>query len=282
MSTLRLERSGRVAHLKICRAEKRNALDASFWTDLPRIVRELDAEGGTRVLVLSAEGGHFSSGIDLSLFAGLAPSGNDPVDRRQRPLRFLDLVEQLQDSLNALEQARFPVLAAVQGACLGGGVDLVTACDVRYASADAYFSIYETNIGMTADLGTFPRIVKLLPEGLVRELAYTGRRVEAEEARSIGLVNRVFESHEAMLTGVLSIAEEIARKAPIAVYGCKRAITHARDHGTTDGLERIGLWNASMLHVDEIMEAMAAAAQEREGAFADLPPRAPGIPFAGK
>ena len=148
---------------------------------------------------------------------------------------------------------------------------MVTACDMRYVTQDAFFTIFETKIGMTADVGTFPRIVKLVPEGLVREMAYTGRRVSAEEAFDMGLVNRVYDTQDAMLAGVMSIAQEIAENAPLAVYGCKRAITYARDHTTQEGLEWINLWNASMLQNDEISEAMLARKEKREGVFADLP-----------
>jgi hypothetical protein len=170
-----------------------------------------------------------------------------------------------------LKLCRLPVLAAIQGGCIGGGVDLVTACDMRYATRDAFVTIYETKIGMTADVGTFPRIVKLIPEGLVREMAYTGRRVSAEEARDMGLVNRVYDTHEDMLAGVMEIAREIAANAPLAVHGCKRAITYARDHSTQEGLEWIGMWNASMLQNDEIMEAMTARHESRPAEFVDLP-----------
>jgi len=177
----------------------------------------------------------------------------------------------MQDSFNALENCRLPILAAIQGGCIGGGVDLITACDMRYATADAFLTIYETKIGMTADVGTFPRIVKLMPEGVVRELAYTGRRMPAAEAQQLGLVNRVYDDHQALLAGVMEIAHEIAANAPLAVHGCKRAIQYARDHSTQEGLEWIGMWNASMLQNDEILEAMSAAQEKRSGDFADLP-----------
>ena len=149
---------------------------------------------------------------------------------------------------------------------------LATACDVRYATEDAFLTIQETNIGMTADVGTFPRLVKLIPEGYVRELAYTGRRVSAAEAKQMGLINEVFPDQAAMLTSVMGKAAEIARKAPLAVYGCKRMINYARDHNTADGLDYIALWNAGMLSFDEIGEAISANAEGRPGDFAPLPP----------
>lgn len=164
-----------------------------------------------------------------------------------------------------------PVIAAVQGGAIGGGVDLATACDMRYATKDAFFSVFEINIGLTADAGTFPRLVKLIPEGMVRELAYTGRRMPADEARDIGLVNRVFADQETMVVEVMRIAEEIAGKAPLAVYGCKRMINYARDHTTADGLDYISIWNASMMQPEEVSEAVRANAEKRPGNFVDLP-----------
>ena len=141
---------------------------------------------------------------------------------------------------------------------------------MRYASAEAFFTVYEINIGMTADVGTFPRLVKLIPEGIVRELCYTGRKMPAEEAKSAGLVNNVFADHETMLTEVMKIAAEIASKAPLAIYGCKRMINYARDHSTADGLDYIGIWNASMLQPEEMIEAITANKEKRPGDFADL------------
>ena len=177
----------------------------------------------------------------------------------------------MQRSLSCLEECRIPVLAAVQGGCIGGGVDMVSACDMRYATEDAYFTIFEINIGMTADVGTFPRLCKLIPEGIVRELAYTGRRMSAAEAKQIGLVNRVYADQDAMLEGVFDLAGEIASKPPLAVYGCKRMINYARDHSTADGLDYIAIWNASFLQGAEMQEAMLANQQKRPGEFVDLP-----------
>ena len=179
----------------------------------------------------------------------------------------------MQSTLKPLEKGRIPVLVAIQGGCIGGGVDLATACDIRYATEDAFVTIFETNIGMTADVGTFPRLVKLIPEGVVRELAYTGRRMPAREAQAVGLINRVFPDQATMLQEVMAIAREIASKAPLAVYGCKRMINYARDHSTADGLDYIGLWNASMLQREEIREAIEANAQKRQGQFVELPSR---------
>ncbi len=265
-----------IAHVILNRPEKRNSMNPAFWDELPAIIDDIDAHSKARVIVISSTGPHFTAGIDVTAFS----EGSELLDsaetsdfvERQQGARFYDTVTALQKSFSCLENCRIPVLAAIQGGCIGGGVDLVTACDMRYATQDAFLTIFETNIGMTADVGTFPRLVKLIPEGFVREMAYTGRRVSADEAQAVGLVNRVYPDHESLLAGVMEIAAEIAAKAPLAVYGCKRIINYARDHNTSDGLDYIGIWNASMLHLDEIREAMTANKEQRQGRFAELPP----------
>jgi enoyl-CoA hydratase len=263
-----------IAQVVLNRPDKRNAMNPQFWKELPVIIRDIDQGAKARVIVLSSTGPHFSSGLDTSSFAGVGqPSEEDKKRRRlQASASFYDNVLHMQDSFNCIEEARIPVLAAIQGGCIGGGVDLATACDIRYATEDAFFTIFETNIGMTADVGTFPRLVKLIPEGYVREMAYTGRRVSAAEAQSMGLVNQVFTDHASLLDSVMAIATEIASKAPLAVYGCKRMINYARDHNTADGLDYIAIWNASMFQLDEIQEAMTANAEKRPGDFTPLPP----------
>ena len=268
----RVEVREKIAHVVMCRPDKRNSMIPAFWVELPRLIRSIDEEGQARVIVLSAEGPHFTGGLDLAVFSDIGQSADGVEGRIHRPLQFLNTVGKMQHSFSCLEECRIPVIAAIHGGCIGGGVDLVTACDMRFATQDAFLSIQETNIGMTADVGTFPRLLNLIPEGLVRELAYTGRRLFAEEAKAIGLVNRVFETKEALLDHAMGVAADIASKAPVAVYGCKRVITHARDHSTAEGLEYVAMWNAAMLHVEQIMEAMAANAEKRPGRFVDLPP----------
>jgi enoyl-CoA hydratase len=267
-----------IAHLVLNRPEKRNSMVPAFWRELPEIIEDIDNNAKARVIVISATGPAFSAGMDLAVFSNddaLTDSSDagKAQARLQHGARFHDTASYFQHSFNCLEDCRIPVIAAIQGACVGGGVDFVTACDMRFASADAFLSIFEINIGMTADVGTFPRLVKLIPEGIVRELAYTGRRISAEEAASVGLVNRVFADHDALLEGVMSLAAEIASKPPLAVYGCKRMINYSRDHSTADGLDYIAVWNAAMLLPAEMAEAMHANAEKRPGNFADLPVR---------
>ena len=263
-----------IAHIILSRPEKRNAMIPAFWNELPEIVRDIDHNSKARVIVISSMGPHFTSGLDVSAFAQDAL--DDPKERRTARIRagaaFYGAVKNMQDSFTALEQCRLPVIAAIQGGCIGGGVDLVTACDMRYATEDAFITIFETNIGMTADVGTFPRITKLIPDGVARELAYTGRRMPADEAKDVGLVNQVFKNQEAMLKAVMAIAADIASKAPLAVTGCKQMMNYSRDHSVADSLDYIAIWNASMLQREEIFEAMKANAEKRPGDFVDLPP----------
>ena len=264
-----------VAHIVLNRPDKRNSMIHEFWDELPTIVQSIDQNSTARVIVLSSTGPHFTSGLDTSIFGNSVENSDNPEDveksKRQRSAKLYDTIKHMQKSFTCLEQCRIPVIAAIQGGAIGGGVDLVTACDLRYMTKDGFLSIYEINIGMTADVGTFPRITHLLPEGIVKELAYTGRRISAQEAKQHGLVNEIYTDHEAMLEATMGIARQIATKAPLAVYGSKKIINYSRDHSTADSLDYISLWNASMLQPDEISEAFTAVQEEREGDFVDLP-----------
>ena len=258
-----------IAHIVMARPDKRNAMNEAFWRELPQIIRDIDDNARARCIVISAQGPVFSAGIDLDMFSGIGGDGDK--NKPEYGARFYQNVLRLQDSFTAIEQCRIPVIAAIQGGCFGGGVDLITACDMRYGTADSFITIYEINVGMTADVGTFPRILNHMPEGVVRELAYTGRKMHAEECKTRGLYNDVYADHAAMMDAVMKVAAEIATKPPLAVYGCKRAITYSRDHSTSDALDNIAVWNMSMLIPAEMMEAMQAGMQKRAGTFKDLP-----------
>lgn len=265
-----------IAHIVMNRPKKRNSMTPAFWDELPKIIDGIDAEGKTRVIVISSTGPHFTAGIDTAIFQQKNAHESDEAQRQaqiQHGARFYDNVLHMQKTFSSIENCRVPVLAAIQGGAIGGGVDLITACDMRYMTEDAFITIFEINIGMTADVGTFPRIVKLIPEGIARELAYTGRRMGAREAKSIGLVNAVYPDHKTLLDEVMKIAREIAKRAPLAVYGSKRIINYSRDHSTADALDYISIWNASMLQNTEIREAMTAAKENRDGQFVKLPPQ---------
>lgn len=260
-----------IAHLRFSRPDKFNSFIPEFWRELPEAVNDISENAKARVIVLSAEGKHFTAGMDISVFM---QGGLDvpPENREVAAEAFRHKVKMLQETFSALENARQPVLAAIQGGAVGAGVDLATACDCRYASDDAFFCVQETAIGMTADVGTFPRLAKVIPEGWARQMAYTAERVPAQKAKEIGLVNEVYDSHEALLTGVMEIARKIAEHSPLAVTGCKRLITYTRDHTTADTLDYIGLWNASMLSTDDIKESYIAKSEKREPKFSDLTP----------
>ena len=263
-----------IAHIILNRPEKRNSMVPAFWNELPKIVRDIDENSKARVIVLSSTGPHFSSGLDVASF--VEPEIADPAAKKaaeiQAGANFNGAVKNMQGTFTVLQECRLPVLAAVQGGCIGGGVDLITACDMRFATEDAFITIFETNIGMTADVGTFPRITKLIADGLARELAYTGRRMHADEGKTAGLFNNVYKDHEAMMAAVMKMAAEIASKAPLAIMGCKRMMNYSQNHTVEDSLDYIAIWNASMLQRDEIFEAMKANQEKRQGEFVDLPP----------
>lgn len=261
-----------IAHIVLKRGEALNTMIPEFWSELPAIVRALDEEGKTRVIVISSTGKHFSAGMDLSVFA--AAHGTAPAIQPERGRAAARLRERLlvvQETFSVLERARMPVLVAIQGGCVGGAVDLASACDCRYASEDAFFVIQEINIGMTADVGTFPRLCHLIPQGFVRELAYTGRRLSAPEAKEIGLLNAVLPSPGALLDHVMGVAKEIAQKSPLAVYGSKVMINHARDHSIADGLDYIATWQAGMYNPEtDMREAFEAKRDGRAAQYGDL------------
>ncbi len=268
-----IEISDGVAHLRLNRPEAFNSMIRPFWHELPEAIRDIDHNAKARVIVISSEGKHFCAGMDLAVFTDPSgeSGGSDAEVGRQRHA-FRDWVKVLQDSFIALDQARIPVLAAIQGACIGGAVDMVSACDIRYCAADAFFCIQEINIGMTADVGTFPRLCHLIPEGWVRELSYTGRRLSAERARDIGLVNEVYPDHETLLAAVLETAREIAARSPLAVAGSKVMINYARDHSIADGLDYIATWQTGMFQPTDMVEAFAAKHERREPQYEDLQP----------
>jgi enoyl-CoA hydratase len=249
----------------------------AFWLELPQIIRELDDDAAARVVVVSSTGKHFSAGMDLAVFTGGGAGGGNGLEgrsgeqgRRRAYLRQSALM--LQESFTAFEKARMPVLAAVQGGCVGGAVDMVTACDSRYATEDAFFVIQEINIGMTADVGTLQRLPKLIPEGVARELAYTGRRMSAARAKAVGLVNEVYPTQEAMLADVMAIAQDIASKSPLAIWGTKEMINFARDHSVADALNYIATWQTGMFQPADMMESFAAKGEKRDPEFDDLLP----------
>jgi len=266
--------SDNIAHVQMKRPEKFNSMIREFWNELPEIINDINDNARARVIVISSTGKHFCSGMDLAVFTG--GSGADErtkaadISRQRHMLR--DKVKVLQDSFSCLDNARMPVLMAIQGGCIGGAVDMASACDIRYATTDAFFCIQEIKIGMTADVGTFPRLCHLIPEGWVREMAYTGRRLPAHKAQEIGLVNETYDSQEEMMTAVMATAAEIASNSPLAVAGSKTMINYARDHTIADGLDYIATWQTGMYHPADMMEAFAAKSDKRDGEYEEILP----------
>ena len=262
-----------VGHLILDKGEDLNKMTMNFWYELPRILDEIDKDASLRVLILSSTGKHFCAGMDLKNFGSL---GNDAEKKTNVPDKarigesLYRVAKELQDMLSKLEKLRIPVLAGIQGGCIGGGLDLVTAADMRFASKDAFFCIQEVNIGMAADIGTLQRLPRVIPEGKVRELAYTGRRMPAEEALEAGLVNKVYESHEEMISGLKEMASVIASKSPLAVYGTKAILNFSRDHTIAEGLEYNALWSGAMLPQEDMAEAMMSNMEKRDPEFKDM------------
>ncbi|ABD69616.1 Enoyl-CoA hydratase/isomerase [Rhodoferax ferrireducens T118] len=264
--TLSVTLENYIATVRLNRPEKANAMNATMWQEIRKAFQWVDETPEARVAILEGEGKLFTAGIDLQMMMGLGPQIQNECDGRTREA-LRRVILDLQDTLTSLERCRKPVLAAIHGACVGGGIDLITCADMRYCSADAYFTIKEIDIGMTADVGTLQRLPKLIGEGMARELAYTGRKFSAEEAREMRLVNRVFESREALHAGVLEIATSIAAKSPLSIRGTKEMITYARDHSVADGLNYIATWNAAMLMSKDLQEAMMANLGKRAAEF---------------
>jgi enoyl-CoA hydratase len=266
-----------VAHIRMTRPEAMNTMNKDFWRELPAIVKDIDDNARARAIVISSTGKHFCAGMDLSVFANVGDRDGAPVDRHVAGESFRRHVHHLQDTFSCLDEARMPVIAAIHGGCIGGAVDFTSACDIRYCTEDAFFTIMEINIGMTADVGTFPRLCKLIPEGWVRELAYTGRRLPAQRAKEIGLVNEVLPDHEAVVAHALATAREIASKSPLAVAGSKVMINYARDHTIKDALDYIALWQVGMFSGPHMAETFAARQEKREPVFPDLLPLRRGL-----
>jgi enoyl-CoA hydratase len=267
--TFALDAGGPIARLRFNRPDKRNTMTPAFWRELPEAVMALSDAGETRVLILEAEGPVFSAGMDISVFTDPAALKTDTASAREA---FMTAATALQDAFTAFERARFPVIASVQGPCVGGAVDMITACDLRFGSAEAWLRIEETNIGMFADVGTLQRLPKLIPEGVARELAYTGDTLSPERAEKLGLYNGVLETSDALREHVDAVAAKIAAKAPLTISGTKRSFLYARDHTVADSLEQAMTLQASYWSPEDIMEAMTARAEKREGVFKPLNP----------
>lgn len=261
---VRWEKEEAVASVWLSSPERRNAMGPDFFTQLPEAMAEIAADPEVRAVVLAAEGPAFTVGLDLKAMQGvLAPSGGQIAMRQ----KLLADVERLQKSINAVADCPVPVIAVLHGWCIGGGVDLVTACDIRLAAADLKLSVRETKVGIVADLGTLQRLPRIIGKGHVAELAFTGKDIDGARAKEIGLVNDVYPDSAQALAAARALAREIADNSPLVVRGVKRVLAECEDKSVEEGLRYVGLWNAAFLMSDDLMEAMMAFMQKRKPNF---------------
>jgi enoyl-CoA hydratase len=251
-----------IGYIQFNRPDKANALHQEAWTELQNAFEYMHQEEEVRIVVLSGAGKHFCAGIDLSLLSSIM-SKNDTGCTAKMQEKLRSKIIALQNTVNTIENCSKPVIAAIKGGCIGAGVDIISACDMRYASHDAYFSIREINIGMVADLGTLQRLPTLIPPGIAREMAFTGRNVCAHEAEKIGLVNECFSDSATLFERVDQIAQTIASRSPLAIRGTKHILNYSREHSIADGLNYIATWNAAMLMSEDLTESLLAQQQKR-------------------
>ena len=264
-----LKVANNVANLVLSRPDELNTMTRDFWVELPEVLDEINRNSEIRAVILSSSGKHFCAGMDLNAFSNGVE--NIPDDKKPDHARVGEalyrVAKELQGYISTLEKIRAPVIAAVQGGSVGGALDLITACDIRLASKEAFFCIQEINIGMAADVGTLQRLPRIIPDSKMREMAYTGRKMLADEAKESGLVSNVYESQEDMLKAANELAEDIATKSPVAIYGLKALMNYSRDHSIDDSLDFNALWSGAMLSQKDMAEAMTAQMEKRDAAF---------------
>ena len=268
----KLDVKNHVGNLVLSRPEELNTMSRDFWVELGEVLDVINRDSNIRVVVISSTGKHFCAGMDLNAFTNGVD--NIPDDKKPDHSRIGEAVyrvaKELQEYISTLEKIRVPVIAAIHGGCIGGAVDMVTACDIRLASDDAFFCIQEINIGMAADVGTLQRLPKIIPDSKMREMAYTGRKMYAEEAKEAGLVSGTYGSQEELLEAANKLASEIASKSPIAIYGLKAVMNYSRDHNVNDSLEYNALWSGAMLSQKDMTEQMTANMEKRDASFNEL------------
>ena len=265
-----VEINNSIAHIRFNRPEKRNSMNEDFWTMFPKEVEGLDDSGEIRALIVSSTGPHFSAGIDLSMFKDdIVENETDNEIGRSRGY-FLQQLKFLQNAVSCLEAARFPVVTAVQGGCIGGGIDLITAADIRICTKDAFFLIEEINVGLAADIGTIQRLPKIIPAGIAREWTMLGEKVSADRAKEVGLVSSLHDNHEEMMKDAFEIAEKLASKTPLAMWVTKETLNYSRDHTVKESLENVALWNAATLHKEDVMSTMMSKMQKKKPEYRNL------------
>lgn len=264
----KVEIENKIASVAFNRPDKANAMHIEAWQEMQAIFETLSETAEVRVIVLSGEGKHFCAGIDLELLMSVASFQKiDCGGKRAEKVR--KLVLDLQATITAIEKCSKPVLAAIHNGCIGGAVDIATACDMRYSTEDAYFTIKEIDLGMVADIGTLQRLPKIIAPGIAAEMAYTGRKVSGKEAAGFGLVNSCYADKDALMEAVMQIAATIASKSPVSIRGTKDVLRYTRDHSVDDALNYMSTWNAAMLISNDLTEAFKATMEKRAPEFED-------------
>jgi enoyl-CoA hydratase len=261
---LEVARDGHVATLWLNRPDERNAMSADMWEDIPKAMAELDADESVRVVILAGRGPAFSVGIDIGLLGSMQTAAESQAAAN---LNLYHLIKRMQRTASCFAESPKPVIAAAHGYCLGAGMDLITACDLRLASADATFSIRETRMGLVADVGTLQRLPAIVGAGATAELAFTGDDIGADHALRIGLVNGVVVGHEALLAAARDLAGRIASNSPLVIQGVKRVLAANNGRTIDQALDFVAQWNASYLISNDLMEAVAAFMEKRDPGF---------------
>ncbi|ELT88830.1 hypothetical protein CAPTEDRAFT_21251 [Capitella teleta] len=259
-----------VYEVTLNRPDALNSMNKEFWYEVPACFNQISTDTNCRAVVITGSGRLFTAGLDLSSIAEVVAFEEDE-DVARRSMKIMPTIRDFQKTFTAIEKCNKPVIAAIHNACIGGGVDLITSCDIRYCTKDAFFQIKEVDIGLAADVGTLQRLPKIVGnDSLVRELVYTARRFQSDEALSFGLVSRVFPNRDACVSGAIEMAELIASKSPVAVTGSKVNMVYSRDHGVQEGLDFIAVWNQGMLQSEDVMKAAMASMQKETPKFSKL------------
>eukprot|EP01137_Pigoraptor_chileana_P021727 Opistho-2@85783 len=263
--------SAHILRVELNRPKKSNAMNRDFWREIRECFAAISDDSDCRAVVLTGAGKNFTAGLDL-VDAGQDIFGIETSDAARRAFALRKVIVAYQESFSAIERCPKPVIAAIHGACVGGGIDMVSACCVRLASSDAWFQIKEVDIGLAADVGTLQRLPKIVGnDSLVRELSYTARKFDAAEAKQMGFISRISgDTQESVVQDALAMAGEIAKRSPVAITGTKVNLNYARDHPTANALDYMANWNMAMLQTDDIMQCMQASMSKTEPVFSKL------------
>lgn len=266
---LEVDESKRIGILELARPSKSNAFIESMWGDFAKAFRWLDECQDISVVIIRGQGHNFCAGIDLESLQGVADL-RKLDDSARANAQFRRKILQMQESFNAIEECRWPVIAAVQGACIGGGLDLIAACDIRLCAKDAVFCLKEIDLAIAADLGSLQRLPPLIGHGRVVEMALSARKIPASEAAQIGLVTRICQTQEDLRSQTFALATAIAKKSPVAATGIKQVMLHARDHSVAQGLEYVATWNGGQALSNDLQEVFDAVNKKRNPVFSRL------------